>query len=301
MPPPTPVPPQLLADADPQIQRLAFGPATRSQQWLITRNLSATFSLFGLRGQQSRAAQPLDGEPLSWTPEGALLLFTSPGAPDRVWALEPTTGITTTVLTTTFGPIGGLAWLDTAIIYAVAEADGLALVAMDERSASQVVARLPERRLIDGGLLAGPDQRSAALLVVGTVTPTVELYYFDNTTRQLSLIDTHAANLEGAAAAQAVWSLQGDLAYSLGNGLRRYSQTTNRISAAGFPGAPYDWLGGGVLARGSAEGALVRWRDDGIQPFDTGSGPLIASDAQAIGRNEAVLLIGQQIWRVTIP
>lgn len=297
-PPPTPVPPVLLADADPQIQRQSFGPASRSQQWLITRNLSATFSLFGLRGQVSRAAQPIAGQPLSWSPEGALLLFTSPADASTVWALEPTSGITTTVLTTTVGPIAGLAWLNTAIVYAVAEADDLTLVAMDERKTTQVVVRLPQRRLIAGGLLASPDQRTAALLVVGTITPTVELYYFDSANRQLALIDK---NDQGGATAQAVWSLQGDLAYSLGADLRRYSQVTNRISSAGFAGQPYDWLGGGVLAGRTAEGSLVRWRDSEVQPFDTGNGPLIASAAQAIGPSQAVLLIGQQIWQVTIP
>ncbi len=301
VPAPTPVPPRLLADADPQIQRLGFGPAPRSQQWLVTRNLSATFALLGLRGQKSRAAQPVAGVPLSWSPDGGLLLFTDRAPATTVWALEPTSGITTTVLTTTVGPVGGLAWLNTAIVYAVAEEDGLALVGMNERRTAQVVARLPARRLLDGGLLASPDQRSAALLVVGTVTPTVELYIFDSASTQLGLIDTNSTNPQGAATAQAAWSPQSELAYSLGAGLRRYSQATNQISAAGFEGQPYAWLGGGVLARESAAGGLVRWRDADVQPFDTGNGPLIASAAQAVGPSEAVLLIGQQIWWVTIP
>ena len=57
---PTPVPPTLLADGDPLLLRAGFGPATRSQQWLVARNEGATFSLLALRGAvRGRPSKPV--------------------------------------------------------------------------------------------------------------------------------------------------------------------------------------------------------------------------------------------------
>lgn len=296
MVPPTPVPPQLLVDRDPGQERRSFGPRHISGQWLITRTISDTFSLLGLRGQTSRAAQPIAGNPLSWSPDGALLLFTTPEQPTTLRALEPTTGIASTVLTTTGGPILGVAWLQNSILYATTEETTLVLRSYRGAKTSEVAARLPERRLLDAGLLSSPDQRTAAVLVASTVSPTLQLYRFDAEQQQLMLLDQSTSI---TATARAIWSAQGDLAYNLGAGLRRYNSQQNTIVGATLDAQPLDWLDG-VLAR-RADGALVRWRKEVIQPFDTGTGPLIVVDAQVIGRDQAVLLIGQQIWRVNIP
>ena len=292
----TPVPPRLLADRDSSLPRTMFGPVAPAGQWLVTRD-AARFTVFNLRGQSSFAStfapSTTLGLPLEWGANGALLLFTTPTITQTLWALEPTTGISTTLLSTTAGLIRGAAWLNTTIIYAT-ERDELLLHAYGSTNQAQIVARLPNQRLV--AMLTSPTRREVALIVGSTVSPTLELYRFDEQF-QLLYVDRSTG---GEADARAAWSARGELAYNLGDGLHIYNPATNSIQTTDLDALPLTWFGADVLARQRANGALVRWSVSGIQPFETGNGPLVVDDAHVINAREVALLIGGQVWQVTL-
>ena len=292
----TPVPPRLLADRDSSLPRTMFGPVAPAGQWLVTRD-AARFTVFNLRGQSSVAStfapSTTLGLPLEWGANGALLLFTTPTITQTLWALEPTTGISTTLLSTTAGLIRGAAWLNTTIIYAT-ERDELLLHAYGSTNQAQIVARLPNQRLV--AMLTSPTRREVALIVGSTVSPTLELYRFDEQF-QLLYVDRSTG---GEADARAAWSARGELAYNLGDGLHIYNPATNSIQTTDLDALPLTWFGADVLARQRANGALVRWSMSGIQPFETGNGPLVVDDAHVINAREVALLIGGQVWQVTL-
>lgn len=292
----TPVPPRLLADRDSALPRTQFGPAMSAGQWLVTRD-DTRFTVFNLRGQSPVAStfapSTTLGLPLDWAANGALLLFSTPTISQTLWALEPTTGISTILLSTTAGLIRGAAWLNTTIIYAT-EGDELVLHAYGSTNQAQIVARLPNQRLV--AMLASPTRREVALIVGSSISPTLELYRFDEQF-QLQFIDR---STNGAADARAAWAADGALAYNLGDGLQIYNPATNRIQTTGMDALPLTWFGADVLARQRANGALVRWSMSGIQPFETGNGPLVVDDAHVVNDREVVLLIGGQLWQVTL-
>jgi hypothetical protein len=268
----------------------------------VTRD-GAGFALLALNGRPelalSAALSGTAGTPLDWSADGALLLFTTPASPTVLWALEPTTGVSLTLLDGAPAPIREAAWLSTVIIYATDGLDGaeLTINAYQGSGASTVLARLPGQRLLDGGMITNPNRREAALLVSSTISPTAELYRLDEE-GNLARIDSYAGAQSGA---RAVWSQRGLLAYNLGAGLHIYNPDTNALQDTGLAADPLAWLGDAILARQREDGALVRWSLSGIQPFDTGSGPLVIDDAQTLGAREVALLIGGQIWQVTVP
>jgi hypothetical protein len=295
------VPPRLLADRAESQPRDGFGPISPGPRWLVTQG-GAGFALLALNGRPelalTAAISGTAGVPLDWSADGAILLFTSPATPTVLWALEPTTGITLTLLDAAPGPIREAAWLTTVIIYATDGAGAeLTINAYQGSGESTVLARLPEHRLLDSGMITNPNRREAALLVSSTISPTTELYRVDEA-GNLSRIDSHAG---GQARARAVWSQRGQLAYNLGAGLHIYNPETNALQDTGLAADPLAWQGDAILARQREDGALLRWSPGGIQPFDTGSGPLVIDDAQTLGGREVALLISGQIWQVTLP
>ncbi|HYF63818.1 MAG TPA: hypothetical protein VD886_13440 [Herpetosiphonaceae bacterium] len=295
-------PPLLLADRDPGLPRAGFGPASPGAHWLVTRDAN-DFALVALNGRASLvstgAATATAGLPLDWTADGSLLLFRAAGDPASLWALEPTTGITLSIVAELTAPLRDAAWLTSVIIYATDGADGasLTLHAYRGEAGGRIMARLPGLRLLDGGIATNPNRREAALLVSGAISPTTELYRLDDA-GNLARIDGRDSLDPGA---RAVWSPRGGLAYNLGGGLHIFDPATGGLQDTGLAADPLAWQGAAVLARRREDGALLRWSQAGIQPFDTGSGPLVVDDAQAIGPTEVALLIGGQIWQVGLP
>jgi hypothetical protein len=298
----TPAPPRLLADRAESQPRDGFGPVSPGPRWLVTQD-EAGFALLALNGRPelglTAALSGTTGAPLDWSADGALLLFTTPATPTILWALEPTTGLTLTLLDAGPAPIRAAAWLNTVIIYATDGMDDaeLTINAYQGSGDSTLLARLPEHRLLDSGMITNPNRREVALLVSSTISPTAELYRLDEE-GSLSRIDSYAGDKAGA---RAVWSQRGQLAYNLGAGLHIYNPATNALQDTGLAADPLAWQGDAILARQREDGALVRWSLSGIQPFDTGSGPLVIDDAQTLGAREVALLIGGQIWQVTLP
>jgi hypothetical protein len=298
----TPVPPRLLADRAESQPRDGFGPVSPGPRWLVTRG-GEGFALLALNGRPelalTAAISGTAGTPLDWSADGALLLFTTPATPTVLWALEPTTGVTLTLLNAAPATIREAAWLTTVIIYATDGGAGSELTINAYRGSgdSTVLARLPEHRLLDSGMITNPNRREVALLVSSTISPTAELYRLDEG-GNLSRIDSYAGVQAGARAA---WSQRGQLAYNLGAGLHIYNPETNALQDTGLDADPLAWQGDAILARQREDGALLRWSLGGIQPFDTGSGPLVIDDAQTLGAREVALLIGGQIWQVTLP
>lgn len=289
-PPATPEPPRLLVERAPDEIRTRFADAAPSG-WIVTRSITTTrFGIHSWRNQTTIGATNFDGTPLHWTQDGALLLMTSPTLTNTLLGLEPTSGITTTVLTTTLGTISDAYWLREAIIYTV-QTTNTQLVSY--RGTEQVLATIPNRQLAPAGLILSPDQQTFAIIVTDPVSASMELYSYQRETQQLVMLDR---SLRGTASPRAVWAADGRLAYYIGDDFRIYNPQEQQIQTTNLGAEPLAWRGDSVLVRSLDNGALVSWSPTLVQPFSSGTGAILVSDVIVLDQRTLALLIDGEVW-----
>ncbi len=294
--PPTPVAPERLVERSANGPIEHFGPPAPSGRWLIGEHADATFGVYDVVGPRPSLPTLIAGQPLAWSNDGALVLYTPALSPTLLAALEPSTALTATVLTSQRGAITGLAWLKTQIIYAAQADDRLQLVELTGQQ-ERVVGQLMQQQLLPGGMQADRNLQWVALLTEDVVSGTLQLSIFTPTTGDLQRIDSGP----GGPVAGVQWSDTGQLAYDLGAGLRLYDPATGLITQSGIDAQPLAWPSAGLLAR-QPDDTLVRWRNDGrLQSFDTGSGQVQVRDAQSAGLGKLLFLINGEVWRSTLP
>ena len=304
---PAPAAPVMRVAHDPQHPIEQLGPLAPSGQWLITRQ-AGTDPLFGVHRLQQHAGsstsdtQPryVQGTAFDWSADGSLILFTTPAAPTVLAALEPTSGISATVLTSDRGPITGFVWLRSALLYAT-QSEALLRLVESDGTTQRIVAQLRDRTLVPGAMLIAPDDLSLALIVASTISDTVELYHFHQPTGELILLDQ--ANIAAdPARIGAVWSAHGKLAYDLGSGIRHYEPALNAIIPSGINGRPLTWTDQGLLIRQHESGRLLRWEPQGvIQPFGTDESPVVVADALTLNQQDLLFLINGEVWQSRLP
>lgn len=291
-----------LAPPDPERPLRGFGPPAPSQQWLVTLRDFDTplFVVHRLHATTAETGAFGLGQPWCWSRDGALLLWSPSAQPEQLLGLEPASGVTVTLATASQGPITGAAWLRASLEYAVQRPTGVQVLALTDSSLpASVVAQLPGRELLPGGMLAAPDGTSVALVVTQTGALTTELYLFDSLAGDMTLIDSTAA---GQPDARATWSASGTLYYNLGPELKAYEPALAIVTPAGVDALPLSWSTTGLLARQRADSALLRWRSDGsLQPFESAGTPVLVQDIQAQSGTRVLALINGGIWQTDLP
>ncbi len=288
---------QLLVAANGVI-RAQFGPLAPSQQWLITQSISQDqFELHAPGLNFIELSRSYQGQALSWSSDGALLLWRSQQEPNLLQAIEPFSGQQLHVLTSTNGLVQAALMTQSALYYAAGDSD-LRIMQVGGTSKEQVIIRLPQRQLVAGGLQLSPNRDQLALLVQVRDQAALELHLYNLQTNQIQLLDQ---SQRGTSTPKLLWNKRGALAYYLGDDFRVYEPSLNSIQATNLGVEPLVWYRDGVLVRALDSNSLVYWSPTQVYPINDAAGqPRLVSDLQALNQTEFLLLHEGAIWQIEL-
>ena len=288
---------RLLVSAN-NVVRTQFGPLSPSQQWLITQSITAEqFELHAPGLSFIALSRSYQGQALGWSSDGALLLWRSQQQPDLLQAIEPFSGQSATVLTSTNGLIQAALMTNNALYYAAGD-DDLRIMQVGGNTQEQVIIRLPKRQLLAGGLQLSPNRDQLALLLQVRDQTAMELQLFDLPSNQIRLLDQ---SQRGTNTPRLVWNARGALAYYLGDDFRIYEPSLNTIQTTNLGVEPLAWLDDGIIVRTLDRNALVYWSPTQVYPINDPAGePRYANDLQALDQTQFLLLNQGAIWQIQL-